>query len=188
MQYTGGNTDVGSISYNSLLEYHALFEKMYLVENTPAFSLALRSASRVGKGVKRHLADPSLCVSLLQTDKERLIGDPYTFGYLFEALCERDLDIYARASGGSLRRYRDYQNNEIDAVIEYPDGRWGAFEIKLSSAQTDSAAKNLLKITAMLEKKGARRPEMLCVICGLCPMAYRRKDGVYVVPIAFFRN
>ena len=110
-------------------------------------------------------------------------------GFLFEALCERDLRIYAEAFGGNLYHYQDYRGKEIDAVIELADGNWAAFEIKLGANQIDTAAENLLKIKQSIENdpKG-KPPAVLCVVCGLASAAYRRPDGVYVVPITALKN
>ena len=110
-------------------------------------------------------------------------------GFLFEALCERDLRIYAESFGGEIYHYQDYRNREADAVIELPDGRWCAFEIKLGANQIDSAADSLLKLQASFaEEKGSTPPSVLCVICGLSNAAYRRPDGVFVVPITALKN
>ena len=111
-----------------------------------------------------------------------LLNDLHTFGFLFEALCEHDLKIYAENNGGKLFHYRDEKNNEIDAVVELPDGKWGAFEIKLGANQIEGAAKELLKMKEIMKKEGAK-PSILCVICGMTNMAYTREDGVKVVPI-----
>ena len=89
---------------------------------------------------KRHFADPSLACALLKATPAGLLGDLETFGFLFEALCERDLRIYAGSFGAHLYHYQDYRNQEIDAVIELPDGQWCAFEIKLGANQIDAAA------------------------------------------------
>ncbi|MEA4864795.1 MAG: ATP-binding protein, partial [Sphaerochaeta sp.] len=91
--------------------------------------------------------------------------------------------IYAQAFGGELYHYQDYENNEIDAVIEMPDGSWSAFEIKLGANQIDASAQSLLKIQAKFLKPASS----LCVICGLSNAAYRRPDGVYVVPLTALR-
>lgn len=133
---------------------------------------------------KRHFADPSLACALLRATPEVLLGDLETLGFLFEALCERDLRIYAEAFGAGLYHYQDYRNQEIDAVVELPDGSWSAFEIKLGANQIDGAATKLLEIRRQFEAdpKG-RPPAALCVICGLSSAAYRRPDGVFVVPI-----
>lgn len=108
---------------------------------------------------------------------------------MFEALCERDLKIYAESFSVNLFHYQDYKNQEIDAVVELVDGRWCAFEIKLGANQIDKAAENLIQIRDQIkaEKKG-NPPSILCVLCGLSNAAYFREDGVYVVPITALRN
>ncbi len=125
----------------------------------------------------------SLACALLKASPKKLKADLQTFGFLFEALCERDLNIYAQCLGGQLYHYQDYKNQEIDAVIELSDGRWGAFEIKLGANQIDDAAASLLSIQQNIVKAGGQAPAVLCVVCGLVTGVYRRPDGVYVVPI-----
>ena len=94
-------------------------------------------------------------------------------------MCERDLRIYAQSFGANLLHYQDYSNDEIDAVVELADGSWSAFEITLGANQIDEAAAKLVDIN----KKFERPATTLCVICGLSNAAYRRPDGVCVVPI-----
>lgn len=178
-----------SLSLVTVAEYADVLDALYITENQPAFDPNFRSSVRVGKSAKRHLADPSLAVAALGMTAETVVGDLRTFGFLFEAVCERDLRIYAQSAGGSLYHYRDGKGREIDAVIELPDGRWGAFEIKLGTDRIDEAAKRLLKIKSMAESTpGARVPSLLCVICGLAPCGYRREDGIYVIPITSLRE
>lgn len=112
------------------------------------------------------------------------MGDLETLGFLFESLCERDLAVYAAASGGRLFHYRDGLSREIDAVVELADGRWGAFEIKLGANQIDAAADSPLHLKRDMKNDAhAVPPETLVVICGLSSFAYTRPDGVMVVPI-----
>ena len=113
-----------------------------------------------------------------------LINDLNTFGFLFEALVERDLKIYAESFGANLYHYQDYSGKEIDAVIELGDGCWAAFEIKLGANQIDKAAQELIELkNAISKEKDGNPPNVLCVICGMSNAAYLRDDGVYVVPI-----
>lgn len=102
---------------------------------------------------------------------------------------EVDLRIYAESFGGQLYHYQDYNGKEIDAVVEMPDGNWGALEIKLGANQIDAAAESLLRIKSDIEKdpKG-KPPAILTVICGMSNAAYQRPDGVYVVPITALKN
>lgn len=126
---------------------------------------------------------------MLNATPESLIADLNTLEFLFEALCERDLRIYAESFGGNLYHYQDYRGEEIDAVIELADGSWAAFEIKLGANQIDAAAESLLEIKQSIEKdpKG-KPPAVMCVVCGLANAAYRRPDGVYVVPVTALKN
>ena len=175
-----------SISYNTVMDYLDVFDRLHLIANQPAFDPNIRSSARVGKAMKRHLTDPSLAVAALRISKERLVNDLRTFGLLFESLCERDLQIYSRTIGGELFHYRDSHGREIDAVIEMPDGKWGAFEIELGANQIDDAAVKLIDIKKKMDD-GGNGPSTLCVICGLADHAYRRDDSVYVVPITSLR-
>ena len=169
-------------------EYLDVFSRLFLIEDQPAYDPHLKSSVRVGKAPKRHFTDPSLAVAALGLTPQQLKGNPDVFGYYFEALCERDLAIYAEVLGGSLYHYRDLYNREVDAVLELPDGRFGLFEIKLGVKEIDDAAKNLLRIVDYWKlNELSRDPSVLCVICGMSGAAYRRPDGVYVVPITALR-
>ena len=101
-------------------------------------------------------------------------------------MCVRDLRIYANTFGAELYHYQDYKDNEIDAILELPDCRWVAIEVKLGANQIDEAAENLLRINELLGRNG-NAAEKLIVVCGVCNAAYQRKDGVYVVPITMLK-
>lgn len=181
--------DDEDIDGNTVAAYLDIFQRLFLTDNQPPFATGVRSSVRVKQAEKRHFSDPSLACALLKITPDGLIGDLETLGFLFEALCERDLRIYAQSFGGELYHYQDYKNQEIDAVVGLPDGRWCAFEIKLGANQIDAAAENLLKIKKQMEEdpKG-KPPVMLCVLCGLTNAAYQRPDGVFVVPITALKN
>ena len=171
-------------SDKTITEYIGVFDRLFLIEDQNAFSPNLKSSLRVGKMPKRHLTDPSLSIAALEISPERLCKDTEVFGYYFEALCERDLSIYAEAMGGKLYHYRDHNDRKVDAIVELPDERFGAFEIKLGTKEIDRAAENLLNIVKVWENHGmSNLPTVLCVLCGMSNAAYRRPDGVYVVPI-----
>lgn len=178
--------DEMEIDANTIAEYLDIFNRLFLLEEQPAFAANLRSSRRVLKSPKRHFTDVSLAVAALGATPEMLLSDLHTFGFLFEALCEHDLRLYAEANQGQLFHYRDEKDNEIDAVVELPNGKWGAFEIKLGANQIDAAAKDLLKMRDIMEREGTA-PSILCVICGMTNMAYTREDGVLVVPITALR-
>lgn len=181
--------DDEDIDVETVKEYLDIFERLFITDNQPPFASKVRSSVRVKQSVKRHFADPSLACALLRLTPEGLLGDLETLGFFFEALCERDLKIYAEAFGAKLYHYQDYRGKEIDAVIELSDGNWCAFEIKLGANQIDTAAKGLLEIKQEIEAdpKG-KPPEILGVICGMANAAYQRPDGVYVVPITALKN
>ncbi len=181
--------DDDDIDINVIAEYLDIFNRLFLLDNQLPFSTSLRSSVRVKQQEKRHFCDPSLACALLGATPDRLLGDLNTLGFLFEALVERDLRIYAETFDGRLYHYQDYSNREIDAVIELPNGEWSAFEIKLGANEIDAGAANLLKIKKAFEQDAkAKPPQTLCVVCGLSNAAYQRPDGVFVVPITALKN
>ena len=176
--------DDEDIDSDTVSSYLDIFKRLFLTDNQPPFSTGIRSSVRIKQAEKRHFSDPSLACALLRATPESLLNDLETLGFMFEALCERDLKIYAESFGASLYHYQDYRNQEIDAVIELPEGDWCAFEIKLGANQIDAAAANLLAIKKQIEEDSkGKPPAVLCVICGMSNAAYRRPDGVFVVPI-----
>lgn len=176
--------DDEDIDAETVSAYLDIFKRLFLTDNQPPFSSGIRSSIRVKQAEKRHFADPSLACALLRATPKRLLGDLKTLDFLFEALCARDLRIYAESFGASLYHYQNYNNRELDAVIDMPDGNWCAIEIKLGADRIDQAAENLITIRDEIAKeKEAIPPAVLCVVCGLTKAAYRREDGVFVVPI-----
>lgn len=182
--------DMGeSINVDTVADYLSALDRLFILEDQRAFTPNLRSSVRIGKSAKRHFTDPSLAIALLGATPERLMNDLNTYGFLFEAMCTRDLRIYAESFGAQLLHYRDDSGREIDAVIELPDGKWGAFEIKLGANQIDKAANDLIAIKKFMETNPkAKAPDILCVICGLTNFAYTRADGVMVIPITALKQ
>ncbi len=177
------------IDRNTVSQYLDVFSRMFLLDNQPPFSYNIRSSVRVKQAEKRHFCDPALACALLKATPEKLLGDLNTFGFMFEALCERDLKIYAESFGANVFHYQDYLNREIDAVVELNDGNWCAFEIKLGVNQIDAAANELIAIRDDIAKeKDGIPPSVLCVISGMSNAAYQRPDGVFVVPITSLKN
>ncbi len=180
--------DDESVDYDSVMTYLDFFEHLFLLDNQKPFSSNIRSSIRVKQAEKRHFCDPSLACALLKVTPDKLIGDLETFSFLFEALCERDLRIYAESFGAQLFHYQDYANKEIDAVVELKDGHWCAFEIKLRANQIDKAAASLIGIRDRIVEEGGKAPSVMCVLCGMSNAVYQRQDGVYVVPITALKN
>lgn len=179
-----------TIDTDTVSGYLDVLDRLFLIENQPAFDANYRSRIRVAKKPKRHFVDPSLAIAALGIGPEMIKNDLRLFGFLFESLVIRDLRIYAEANEGQIFHFRNHDTgNEIDAIVELSDGRWGAFEIKLGSNQVDNAAKNLnafkLEMSKAMETKG---PDILCVVCGLTDFAYIREDGIYVIPFTSLKN
>ncbi len=178
-EYESGN-DILS-SRTTLLDYLDFLERLHLIENQESYSSNYRSPERVGKSVKRHFVDPSLACSLLNLNVDKLIGDLNTFGFLFEALVERDLRIYMDYLDGKIYHFRDNVTGlEVDTILEFEDGEYAAVEIKLGYNEVDDAIKNLKEFYNNMVKK----PKFMCVIVGVLEAAYKDPDtSIYVVPI-----
>ena len=180
--------DDETLDGDTVATYLDVFERLFLLDNQPPFSANIRSSVRIKQAEKRHFCDPALACALLKATPDRLIGDLETFGFLFEALVERDLKIYAESFGANVFHYQDYNGREVNAVIELKDGSWCAFEIKLGANQIEKAASDLLSLKKSIAVGGGIAPAVLCVICGMSNAAYVRPDGVFVVPITALKN
>ena len=174
--------DNESMSRNTIAKYLEALNRLFLFNNQTPFSPNLRSSLRVKQAEKRHFSDPAMACALLNITADKLLGDLNTFGFLFEAMVERDLAVYAESFGAKLFHYQDYKNNEMDAVIELESGEWCAFEIKLGAKKIDEGAENLISVCNDIVANGGKAPKIMCVICGLSNATYQRPDGVYVVP------
>ena len=178
-EYESGNNILSSRT--TLLDYLDFLERLHLIKNQESYSSNYRSPERVGKLVKRHFVDPSLACSLLNLNVDKLIGDLNTFGFLFEALVERDLRIYMDYLDGKIYHFRDNISGlEVDTILEFEDGEYAAVEIKLGYNEVDDAIKNLKEFYNKMVKK----PKFMCVIVGVLEAAYKDPDtSIYVVPI-----
>lgn len=117
-----------------------------------------------------------------------MMNDLNTFGFLFEGLVERDLAIYAQAMNARIYHYQDYNDNEIDTVIELDDGSWCAIEIKLGLNKAKEASNNLIKVCNDIVKNGGKEPLLKCVIYGVGNIAYKDENGVYIFPITALKD
>ena len=157
-------------------------DRLFLLDSDEPFSINIRSSVRVKQAEKRHFADPSIACSLLNLTVDKMINDLELFGFLFKAMVERDLKIYADSFGGKCYHYQDYLMREVDSVIELDDN-WCCFEIKLGANAIESVANNLIKLRDSIKQSGGNYPKVLCVICGLSNAAYESPDGVYVTSL-----
>lgn len=170
-----------NIDKRTVSNYIEILEKLNLFSNQLSYSTNYRSPERVGKNVKRHFTDPSLAAVLLNMNANKLIADLKTFGFLFEALVERDLKIYMDYLDGNLYHFRDNVTGlEVDSILEFPDGEYAAVEIKLGFNQFNEACDSLLKFQDNVTKK----PKFMCVICGYNENIVKDLEtGIYIVPI-----
>ena len=175
----------GSLHVDTVRGYLRMLERLFVVEDLPAWSVRLRSRTRLRRSAKRHLVDPSLAVAALRAGPQRLLADLSLFGLLFESLVIRDLRVYADAHGGDVCHYRDESGLEVDAIVEAGDGRWIGCEVKLGALDAvDTAARSLLKLAERVDVSVVGPPAKLVVITAGGEYAYERADGVAVVPIA----
>ena len=181
------------ISSPTLSSYVDALEKLYVIENVPAWCPAIRSASAMRSGKKREFVDPSIAVAALGLSPDGLLVDLNTFGFIFECLCIRDLKAYSSAWNGSVSYYHDRYGLEADCVLHLSDGRYALIEFKLGSREIEEGAAHLCQLKQLIreanEKKGLRirEPDLLIVLTG-GEMAYTRNDGVKVIPIGTLRN
>ena len=175
------------ISRDSATNYLRSLKEVFLIEEIPPWNPNIRSKVILRQACKKIFVDPSLAIAALGATRERLLEDLQTFGFMFENLCLRDLSVYAGFYGGSLFHYHDNSELEVDAVIEMPDGAWGAFEIKLGEVQVETASGTLLRMKEKMTRAGANAPACLAVITG-GGFARQRDDGVYVLPINALRQ
>jgi predicted AAA+ superfamily ATPase len=177
----------GTLDDKTLSSYSNAFRKLFVIEDLPAWSPKLRSKAVIRTADKRQFVDPSIAAAALGASPSDLINDLNTFGILFESLCIRDMRIYAESIGGYVNQYHDGSGLEADAIIHLKNGEWGAVEIKLGGDMIDKAAENLLKFVKNVDTDHMKKPRFLMVLTGL-NYAYRRPDGVYVVPIGCLRD
>ena len=129
-----------------------------------------------------------MACAMLNITPKKLLNDLNMMGFLFEAMVERDLSIYADGINAKLFHYQDYKGREIDSVIELEDGNWCAIEIKLGINKAEEAAENLVNVCNKIVANGGKAPLIKCVIYGVGDKAYINKDGVYVFPITALKD
>lgn len=178
------NADEGSTSPTTVRVYLDALQRVFVFEPLPAWSTHLRSRSRLRRAPKIHLVDPSLACAALHVDASRLAHDVEYFGFVFESMVVRDLRVYASLERGELYHYRDNTGLEVDAIVEYPGGRWGAVEVKLGEARVHEAEADLLKLAReRVDTARVGAPQFLMVVTG-GEYARTLPSGVHVVPLA----
>ncbi|HNR27423.1 MAG TPA: DUF4143 domain-containing protein [Bacteroidales bacterium] len=180
---------MGSMSEDTIASYIVALKKIFVIEDMPAWSPNLRSKTAIRTSDTRYFVDSSIAAAALGLGPEDLIGDLNTFGLLFETMVVRDLRVYADALDGQVYHYRDKNGLECDAVVHLRNGCFGLIEIKLGSDRLiESGAHTLKRLSDKIDTTRMKSASFLMVITGQGQYAYRREDGVYVVPIGCFKD
>lgn len=181
--------DKESMSQETVATYLNALRKLFVVEDMPAWNPNLRSKTAIRSSDTRYYVDPSIAVAALGIGPNDLINDLNTFGFIFETLCVRDLRVFADALDGQVYHYRDKDGQECDAVIHLRNGQYGLIEIKLGGDKLiEEGAQSLKKMESKIDTDKMKAPSFLMVLTGVGGYAYRRKDGVCVVPIGCLRH
>lgn len=177
------------ISDETVASYVSALRKIFVIEDMPAWNPNLRSKTAIRSADTRYYVDPSIAAAALGIGPNDLMNDLKTFGFLFETLCVRDLRVFADALNGEVYHYRDKDGQECDAVVHLKNGKYGLVEIKLGGDKLiEEGAKSLKTMAAKIDTGKMSEPSFLMVLTGTGDYAYRRQDGVYVVPIGCLKN
>ncbi|MDR0697414.1 MAG: DUF4143 domain-containing protein [Christensenellaceae bacterium] len=172
----------------TLDSYINAFKKLFVIEDIEAWSPKLRSSTALRTADTRQFVDPAIAAAVLGAKPDDLLSDLNTFGLLFESMCIRDLRVYAERLNGNMFNYRDKTGLEADAIIHLDNGKWATIEVKLGSDDAiEQGAKHLLELKARVDTEKMKHPSFLMVMTA-SPYAYRRLDGVFVVPIGCLKD
>lgn len=178
------NHETADVSDETIDAYLTALRKIFVIEDMPAWNPNLRSKTAVRTSDTRYYVDPSIGAAALGLGPNDLMNDLNTFGLFFETLCVRDLRVYADALDGSVYHYRDKNGLECDAVIHLRNGSYGLIEIKLGGETwIEEAAKTLTALSNIIDTDRMKAPAFRMVLTGAGEFAYRRTDGIYVVPV-----
>lgn len=181
--------DEAFISDETVASYISALQKIFVVEDMPAWNPNLRSKTAIRSSDTRYYIDPSIAAAALEIGPNDLVNDLKTFGFLFETLCIRDLRVFADALNGGVYHYRDKDGQECDAIVHLKNGKYGLIEIKLGGDKLiEEGAGSLKAMEAKIDTEKMNAPSFLMVLIGIGEYAYRRQDGVYVVPIGCLKN
>lgn len=178
-----------TVNEDTVHSYIEALKKIFVVEDMSAWNPNLRSKSAIRTSDTRYYVDSSIATASLGIGPDDLINDLRTFGLFFETMCVRDLRVFAESLYGAVYHYRDNTNLECDTVIHLRNGSYGLIEIKLGGDDLiDEGAANLLKLKNKIDVSKMKAPAFLMVLIGVGKYAYRREDGVLVVPIGCLKN
>lgn len=172
----------------TLYSYIDALKKIFVIEDAPAWNPNIRSKTAIRSTDTRYFIDPSIATAALGIGPKDLTQDLNTMGLLFENLAVRDLRIYSELLDGSVYHYRDKSGLECDAVIHLRNGSYGLVEIKLGGDKLiEEGAQALKTLSDLIDTNSMKKPSFMMVLCAQAPFAYKRNDGVYVVPITSLR-
>ncbi len=181
--------DASTLDENTVNDYVKAMKKLYVIEDLAAWNPNIRSKAAIRTSDTRHFVDPSIGTAALGLGPKDLIKDLQSFGLFFEDLVVRDLRVYAEALDGTLYHYRDSNGLECDAVLHRRNGSYALFEVKLGGTERiEEGAANLISLSDKIDTGTMPAPSFMAVIIGVGQYAYRRKDGVYVIPIGCLRD
>ena len=177
------------VDQETVASYIAALKKIFVVEDMPAWNPNLRSKTAIRSSDTRYFVDPSIAVAAIGAGPSDLMADLKTMGFLFESLCVRDLRVFTDTLNGQVYHYRDKNGLECDAVVHLRNGSYGLIEIKLGGDQLiEDGAKSLKTLREKIDTEKMKAPSFLMVLTGLGNYAYRRPDGIYVVPLGCLRD
>ena len=178
-----------SISDMTITSYINALKKIFVLEDSSAWNPNLRSKTAIRTSDTRYFTDPSVCTAALELGPNDLVNDLNTMGFLFENMCIRDLRIYAEALDGNVYHYRDKSGLECDAVVHLRNGVYGLVEIKLGGDRLISEGiETLKKLSSNIDTTKMKAPIFKMVLVGVGEMAYRRSDGIYIVPLSCLKH
>lgn len=178
-----------SMDEHTVAAYIEALRKIFVVEDMPAWNPNLRSQTAIRSSDTRYYVDPSVAAAALGIGPNDLIADLNTFGFLFETLCVRDLRVFTDALNGDVYHYRDKDGLECDAVVHLRNGSYGLIEVKLGGDKLiEEGAASLIRLSEKIDTEKMKKPSFLMVLVGMNGYAYRRSDGVYVVPIGCLKD
>lgn len=181
--------DVDTLDEDTVMSYVNALKKIFVIEDMPAWNPNIRSKTAIRTSDTRYYIDPSIAVAALGLGPNDLINDLETFGLMFETMCVRDLRVFADALGGSVYHYRDKSGLECDAVVHLRNGSYGLVEIKLGGDDAiEHGATTLKALKNKIDTDKMKNPSFLMVLTAVGDFAYRRQDGVFVVPIGCLRD
>lgn len=177
--------DTDSLDVETVSSYIEALKKIFVVEDMEAWNPNLRSKAAIRTSDTRYFVDPSIATAALGIGPADLVKDLNTMGLFFETMAVRDLRIYAEALDGNVFHYRDSNGLECDAVIHLRNGKYGLVEIKLGGqALIEDGVKTLNSFASTIDTEKMKAPSFKMILTAVGSLAYRREDGVYVVPIS----